>query len=134
MFGSRVVINAPEHHEHTHVQMVDPSVEKGARFLDETLREAHKRVVSSMLVEVPEIGIRVVRYELDRVMATDQRRHRICFTLNGREIDVGLDRDDWEDMRCIVAIVAEHIAAEVMRIALTKNPALIDHIGYRKKG
>lgn len=122
MFNRTLLAVGGDSHHHTHVEMVDPSVEKAARFLDETVKEAHKRVVSAMLIDVPAIGVQVVRYEAEISHSDGQRHHRIAFTLNGRQFDVGVSHDEFDDTQKIVGIVIDHIAKAIAARVISMDP------------
>lgn len=134
MFGPKVVVvgGKTEHH-HTHVEMVDPSIEKGARFLDEVQAKAHERIVHAMLLECPDIGVTVVKYEVERAFHTMDTRHRIAFTINGHEFDLGLEHGDWEKPERIIEIVAEKIGRVILQRALLQQPLLVNHLGFGKR-
>lgn len=134
MFGPKVVVvgGKTEHH-HTNVQMVDPSIEKGARFLDEVQAKAHERIVHAMLLECPDIGVTVVKYEVERVFQNMTARHRIAFTINGREFDLSLNHEDWEKPERIVEIVVEKIAGAILERGLKQQPLLVNHLGFGKR-
>lgn len=123
-----------EHHHTTIEQkLVDPSIEKGARFLDEVQAKAHERIVHAMLLECPDIGVTVVKYEVERIMASMDTRHRIAFTINGREFDLSLNHEDWEKPERIVEIVVEKIAGAILERGLKQQPLLVNHLGFGKR-
>lgn len=132
MFDTKVLAligGRPQHH-HTRIEMVDPSVEKGAKHLDKVQQAAQDRIVEALLLTVPSIEVSAVQYESDIVYASRQHRHRLAFKLNGRPIDVGLSTEEYASREAMVAKIAEAIAGEVIRNAA---PAMVSaHQGFRR--
>ncbi len=85
-------------HNHTHIEMADPSIEKGARFLDETQAKAAERITNAILVDVPSIAARLVTYDLQRIMESGNLDHHIAFTINGKPFNIRLSTSEDEDI------------------------------------
>lgn len=104
-------------HEHRHIKMVDPSVEKGARFLADTEREAQKRITAAFVAEIGDTGIQVVAYDVAINNINGVQQHRLAFKLNGTTYDVPVDIPMWQApdaMTKIAKVVAEKISAEII--------------------
>lgn len=71
-------------HHHTHVEMVDPSVEKGARFLNEIEEKAADRVLQTMLVGTKGFDSQFIMFEKARNIATMSTETFVAFSVNGR--------------------------------------------------
>ncbi len=84
-------------HNHTHIEMVDPSIEKGARFLDEVQEKAAARITNAMLVDIPSIDAKLISYDVERLMESDTTEQRIAFKVNGREFDLRVPSDRGEE-------------------------------------
>jgi len=99
MFDRTVLaFGGPTHeHHHTHVEMVDPSIEKGARFLDEVQREAEKRVTDAVLLGVPSIDAKLVSYRMDRDFRTGTDLHIVAFKINGRVFKETFAKDEYSE-------------------------------------
>lgn len=129
MFNTTIL--APRQvHEHIHIEIVDPSIEKAARFLDETQAEAHKRLVEALLLSVPGIDVHAVQYEMAVSSATLKRRHHISFRLNGKTFDIGLDSEEYDNLETVVGKIAETIAREILNAAAAAITR--PHIGFRR--
>jgi hypothetical protein len=120
-----------ETHHHTHVQMVDPSIEKGARFLNEVEKEAHARVVSALLLEVPGINVAAVKYECDLEPMMGRMRHRLAFKLNDQPIDLDLTTEDYDTPEAVVRKIMDHIAVELIKRAVIPMLATRKHLSFR---
>lgn len=71
-------------HNHTTVQLVDPSVEKGARFLNEIEEKAADRIVQTMLVGTDGFKARFVLFEQARNIASMSTETFVAFEVNGQ--------------------------------------------------
>ncbi len=104
-------------HEHLHLQMVYPSVEKGARFLADTEREAQRRITAAFVAEIGDTGIQVVGYDVAVNHATQIQQHRLAFKVNGVAYDVPVDIDWYDQHKAgnqIAQVVAEKISAAII--------------------
>lgn len=82
----RGFIYAPQTTHHTtRVEMVDPSVEKGARFLNEVQTKAGELLVSRQLIGTTEFDANLVRFEMWRDVSRLCKDTYIAFKVNGRE-------------------------------------------------
>ena len=115
MFNKTVLaFDGPTHH-HTHIEMVDPSVEKGARFLNEVQQEAEKRIVKHLLADVPSIGAKLVLYDISRSFETEATHHRMAFKINGHEFDMKLDSDPYDNTAPAIEQLAAALTHEILR-------------------
>jgi hypothetical protein len=114
------------------VQMVDPSIEKGARFLDEVQEKAHERIVSAMLLEVPAIGIHAVAYECARSVADQKMRHRLAFIINGQQFDLDVSHEEFERPEAMVKLIVDTIATEITSVAMRTAPLMRQHYAFKR--
>lgn len=133
MFDRTVLaFGGPTHeHHHTHIEMVDPSIEKGARFLDEVQAKAQQRITEAVLVGVPGIEITAARYDYCMEQMTGTGRHRLAFRINGKPYDVPVSTAERDDPQTIVRKLAEAVAAEIVRQAVIPSITKTLHIGFR---
>ena len=99
-------------HNHTHIEMVDPSVEKGARFLDEVQEKAAARITNAILVDVPSINARLVTYDLSRSFESDSLEHRLVFTVNDKPFTLNMRTQENEDL---LKALVDKITNELLR-------------------
>lgn len=109
---------------HTHVNMVDPSVEKGARFLDEVQKEAESRITKLVLADVPTIDAKLVLYEAERSFETMAVNQHVAFKINGKEFDIRVKGDGalGERPEDIIRRLADALTKEILRQI---NPSLL---------
>lgn len=102
------------HEHHTHVEMVDPSIEKGARFLDEVQTKAAERITETLLVDVPGIEAQLVRYDLSRSFDTGALEHRVAFRVNGKPFDFHLSTDqDAEAVKLLIEKITDTLLRQI---------------------
>lgn len=115
MFNTTVLAPRTEHrHEHVHVTQVDPSVEKGARFLNEVQAEAEKRITKAVLVDVPSIDAWLVTYKAEQSFETFGSQHRMAFKINGKEFNLRVDLDSETGRADAVRQLAEQMTREIL--------------------
>ncbi len=111
-----------------HVQMVDPSIERGARFLDEVQQRAQARITEAMLIDVPGINVQLVGYSASRNMADLSDRHAIAFKINGQTVSIDVDHSDWERPEAIIKLVTDKIAETVLKQVLQASQPLVRRV------
>lgn len=122
MFNRYALVVGGAQHHHTHVEMVDPSIEKGARFLDEVQREAEKRILSAAALEVPSIEAKLMHYEVQSDLASGNILHQFVARINGRPVKATLSHSDMalRGTDAVLTWLVTEIAKEVTRqLALT---------------
>lgn len=114
MFDKTVVAlgqRGETHHHHTTV--VDPSVEKAARFLDEVQEKALSRIVGAWLVELPAVNVQAIRYDLAADFVTPSLRHRVAFKIGGKTVDFAMKTGEGDDPEAIAKGVVDKIAEQI---------------------
>ncbi len=112
----KILLTTPRASEHhTHVTMVDPSVEKGARFLNDVQREAEKRILNVLVQEVPAISAKLVHYDVETNLAEGKTMHFVAFTINGHEHKVRLTGPDGQRAQEALNAVSERLTEEILR-------------------
>ena len=101
----------PAEQHNTYVNMVDPSIEKGARFLDEVQEKAAERITHAMLVDAPAIEAKLVTYDLSRSFESGSFEHHMAFTINGRQFDLRLSTSEDTD---IAKALAEKLTQAIL--------------------
>lgn len=135
LFGPKTVWIAPAGgatHHHTHVEMVDPSIEKGARFLSEVQAEAAKRVVSTVLVDVPSIDAKLVLFEQEVEVASGDLLQLVTFKINGHEIAerIRVDRATTKRAASVEIIEDDENLSDALHAELKKQRAFsLEHHG-----
>ena len=108
---------------HVNVTMVDPCVEKGARFLKEVQDKAAGNIVEALLVDVPGIDAQVVKYQASLDNAANVIRQRCAFRINGHVFDVRTETYDDDGSRAeMVKALADAIAKEITKRVVVENP------------
>lgn len=110
---------APSHHT-TRVEMVDPSVEKGARFLKEVQTKAEELLVSRQLIGTTAFEANLVRYEMWRDISRLCKDTYVAFTVNGRQFNErvstpeGFHNSGTSEAEQIFHQIATAITAQIM--------------------
>lgn len=121
---NRSILNAidasRETHHHTTIQMVDPSVEKGARFLNEIEEKAADRIIQTMLVGTEGFKARFVLFEQHRMIHTMSTETFVAFEVNGQRYQERINTPEpWgvnahEAQREVLHHIATALTAQLM--------------------
>lgn len=126
MFNTTVLsVPRPVEH-HTHIDMVDPSVEKGARFLNDVQKEAEARLVNAVLVDVPSIAAQLVTFDSQTSFESGVVHHHAAFKINGQNFTVRFESGDVQDRapdlaKAIIDELALAIAKQINPATFTKR-------------
>lgn len=114
MFDRALFVQGGATHNHHITQLVDPSVQKGARFLREVEQEAEKTITNRVLMGAEGFTANVARFEQHRDNHCMQLVHYIAFEINGRQFKEVLKTNDMDRPMEAATIIANALSAAIM--------------------